>query len=761
MKPRPLQLRQPGRMNSSVDTSIQLPVPIIPGSYVSSPQREPTLRDYWVILSKRRWTIVAFASVVLILTTIVTFKTTPIYDAVARVAINRESSDALPFKDTSSNTTADFEDYGIAMETQVRILRSDNLAMQVVRKLGLDKNPKFAGISKPETTTNEPVTSPATIDPRQESMLIDTFRGGLKVATVSNTRLIEINYLSPDPRLAADIANALVGAYIEQNYQTKFESTMQTSDWLSQQLADLKLKVETSQEKLIRFQREKGIVGIDDKQNLTTSKLDELSKELTATEADRIQKEANYKLAATGNPELMARSPSDLLGHLREQESTLKQQYAQLKTQFGPAYPKVVEVKNQLDEVSGDIDAEVGRMATQIKNEYLAAQRRENMVLAAMEGQKREANELNQNAIEFNLLKRDVDANRQLYEGLLQKLKEASLESGLRSNNIRVVDSARVPLAPTSPDIPRNLAIGLILGLSCGVGLAFLLETLDNTVRTPEQAEVASGLPSLGVVPQFLHAEISRLRPTQLELAKEAPVARKAELVAHLRPTSEVAECYRSLRTSILLSAIDTPPKVILVTSALPQEGKTTTSVNCAIVLAQRGSRVLLVDADLRRPGVHVAFGLDRKSGLSTLLAGTTTMEEVVKAYPPIPNLYILPAGPPPPHPAEMLGASKMSSLIAQWRKDYDHVVIDTPPALTVTDPIVLSVEADSVILVIRSGKTTKDAVRTAGELLWQVNAPVMGVVVNGIDLGSPDHYYYYYGAKSSRHYYDSEAVAK
>jgi succinoglycan biosynthesis transport protein ExoP len=748
-------------MNSSVDTSIQLPVPIIPGSYVSSPQREPTLRDYWVILSKRRWTIVAFASVVLILTTIVTFKTTPIYDAVARVAINRESSDALPFKDTSSNTTADFEDYGIAMETQVRILRSDNLAMQVVRKLGLDKNPKFAGISKPETTTNEPVTSPATIDPRQESMLIDTFRGGLKVATVSNTRLIEINYLSPDPRLAADIANALVGAYIEQNYQTKFESTMQTSDWLSQQLADLKLKVETSQEKLIRFQREKGIVGIDDKQNLTTSKLDELSKELTATEADRIQKEANYKLAATGNPELMARSPSDLLGHLREQESTLKQQYAQLKTQFGPAYPKVVEVKNQLDEVSGDIDAEVGRMATQIKNEYLAAQRRENMVLAAMEGQKREANELNQNAIEFNLLKRDVDANRQLYEGLLQKLKEASLESGLRSNNIRVVDSARVPLAPTSPDIPRNLAIGLILGLSCGVGLAFLLETLDNTVRTPEQAEVASGLPSLGVVPQFLHAEISRLRPTQLELAKEAPVARKAELVAHLRPTSEVAECYRSLRTSILLSAIDTPPKVILVTSALPQEGKTTTSVNCAIVLAQRGSRVLLVDADLRRPGVHVAFGLDRKSGLSTLLAGTTTMEEVVKAYPPIPNLYILPAGPPPPHPAEMLGASKMSSLIAQWRKDYDHVVIDTPPALTVTDPIVLSVEADSVILVIRSGKTTKDAVRTAGELLWQVNAPVMGVVVNGIDLGSPDHYYYYYGAKSSRHYYDSEAVAK
>jgi capsular exopolysaccharide synthesis family protein len=582
----------------------------------------------------------------------------------------------------------------------------------------------------------------------------------LKVASISNTRLIEINYLSPNPRLSADVVNALVSAYIEQNYRTKFESTVQTSDWLSQQLADLKLKVETSQEKLIRFQREKGIVGIDDKQNLTTSKLDELSKELTATESDRIQKEANYRLAATGNPELMARSPSDLLGHLREQESTLKLQYAQLNTQFGPAYPKVIELKNQLDEVRGDIDVEVGRMATQIKNEYLAAQRRENMVLAEMEAQKREANVLNQNAIEFNILKRDVDANRQLYEGLLQKLKEASLESGLRSNNIRVVDSARVPLTPTSPDIPRNLAIGLILGLSCGVGLAFLLETLDNSVRTSEQAEAVSGLPCLGVVPQFLRADTPRLRSGELGLAKGA-TTRKAELIAHLRPKSEVAECYRSLRTSILLSALDAPPKVLLVTSALPQEGKTTTSVNCAIVLAQRGSRVLLVDADLRRAGVHLAFGLDRKSGLSTLLAGTTTMEEAIRSYPQIPGLYILPAGPPPPHPAEMLGAAKMNSLIAQWREDFDYVIIDTPPALSVTDPVVLSVEADSVILVIRSGKTTKDAVRRAGELLWQVNAPMMGVVVNGIDLGSPDHYYYYYGAKSSGRYYDSEAVAK
>ena len=723
------------------------------------PQRETTIRDYWLILTKQRWTIIAFAAVVLILTTIATFKTTPIYDAVGRIAINRESADALPFKDNTSNPTD--EDYTIAMETQVRILHSDNLAMRVIRKLGLDTNPSFTGVPKPQTPAGElPTTSPS-IDTREETKLIDTFRSGLKVATVNNTRLIEIHYLNSNPRLAADIVNGIVSSYIEQNYQTKFESAMQTSDWLSRQLADLKLKVETSQEKLIRFQREKGIVGIDEKQNLTTSKLDELSRELTASEADRIQKEANYELAATGNPELMARSPSEMLGHLRERESTLKQDYALLKTQFGPNYPKVVEIKNQLDQLEGDINAEVKRMATQIKNEYLAAQQRENMVLARMEEQKREANELNQNAIEFNILKRDVDANRQLYEGLLQRLKEASLEAGLHSNNIRVVDSARVPLSPTSPDIPRNLGIGFILGLCGGVGLAFLLEALDNTVRTPEQAELASGLPALGVVPQFLRADTPRLQPAKLSLANGDNTTRRAELIAQLRPNSEAAECYRSLRTSILLSALDSPPKVLLVTSPLPQEGKTTTSVNCAIVLAQRGSRVLLVDADLRRPGVHRAFGFDRKGGLSTVLTGSTPIESVLRTYPEVPNLSIMPAGPPPPHPAELLDASKMRSLIAQWRKEYDHVIIDTPPALSVTDPVLLSVEADSIILVIRSGKTTKDALRRAGELLWQVNAKVMGIVVNGIDLGSPDHYYYYYGAKAGGEYYNTETTAE
>ncbi len=322
MKSRPTQLRQPGLTNGSADTSIQLPSPTVPETYMPMPLRETTIRDYWVILTKRRWTIIAFAFVVLVLTSIYTFKTTPIYDAVGRIAINHESSDALPFKDNASNSMPDYEDYMTAIETQVRILKSDNLAMRVIRKLGLDKNPEFTNISKPQTTDNElRATTPAT-DSKQETILINTFRGGLKVLTLNNTRIIEIHYSSPDAHQAANIVNALVSAYKEQNYETKFSSTQETADWLGQQLGDLRLKVETSQEKLIRFQREKGIVGIDDKQNLTTSKLDELSKELITAGADRIQKEANYKLAEAGNPELMGLSPSEMLAHLREREST-------------------------------------------------------------------------------------------------------------------------------------------------------------------------------------------------------------------------------------------------------------------------------------------------------------------------------------------------------------------------------------------------------------------------------------------------------
>jgi len=373
------------------------------------------------------------------------------------------------------------------------------------------------------------------------------------------------------------------------------------------------------------------------------------------------------------------------------------------------------------------------------------------MLHEAFEKQKQEANKLNESAIEYTLLKRDVDTNRQLYEGLLQKLKEAGVSAGLKSNNFRIIDSARPPTGAIEPNVPRNLLFAAMLGLASGIGLAFLLEGLDNTVRTTEQAQMISGIASLGMIPLGSKSAREGANPKRLVIAssKEA-----VELVTQVRPQSQMAESYRALRTSLLLSSLGAPPKVIMVTSALPQEGKTTTSINSAVVLAQKGVRVLLIDADLRRPSIHKTLGMGPRSGLSNVLTGSTTVDQAITRSTILPNLFVLAAGTPPPNPAELLASANMRDVLNELREQYDHIVIDTPPCLSVTDAVVLSPRADAVVLVIRSGQTTKQALRRSRDVLMQVNAKMVGVLLNAVDLRSPDYYYYYeYQGKYARYY--------
>jgi succinoglycan biosynthesis transport protein ExoP len=396
------------------------------------------------------------------------------------------------------------------------------------------------------------------------------------------------------------------------------------------------------------------------------------------------------------------------------------------------------------------------KIVSKVRGQYSAALQRESMLREALDKQKQEANKLNESAIEYTLLKRDVDTNRQLYEGLLQKLKEAGVSAGLKSNNFRIVDSARPPTGPIEPNIPRNLLFAAVLGLASGVGLAFLLEGLDNTVRTTEQAQLISGVASLGMIPLGSKSAREGPNPKRLVLAssKEA-----VELVTQVRPQSQMAESYRALRTSLLLSSIGAPPKVIMITSALPQEGKTTTSINTAVVLAQKGVRVLLIDADLRRPSIHKTLGMGPHSGLSNVLTGSTTLEQAITPSAVLPNLFVLPSGTPPPNPAELLASANMRDLLDQLRDQYDHVVIDTPPSLSVTDAVVLSPRADAVVLVIRSAQTTKQALRRSRDVLMQVNAKVVGVLLNAVDLSSPDYYYYYeYQGKYARYYREGDS---
>src|ERR1039457_4577158 len=593
----------------------------VPYPYLA--EEESPLLHYWRILKKRRWTVVATLGIILALTIIFTLKTTPLYQATSKVAIFPETPNVLGFKDAGSSSP-DF-DYESTLETQAAILRSDSLAMKVIEAMRLDQNPKFTPIATRQRTGDSVQVSNMQPDPAIAAGLLGRFRGGLSVQIIPNSRLVQISYTHPDPRLATEIVNALVRTFIEENFKTKYESVTQTSAWLSTELDDLQLKVQTSEEKLVRYQKDHSILGVDEKQNIVTAKLNELNNELTVAQTDRIQKESNYRLAVAGDPAAFAKTSregtSSMLDKLREKEADLNTQYAQATTQFGSGYPKVAELNNQLKQVRTEIVAEETRVQHGVRDEYLAAVQRENLLTTAFEQQKHEANQLNESAIEYSVLKRDAEGNRQLYQDLLQRLKEAGVSAGLRSGNIRVVDVARTPTYPVKPNVPRNLQLGLLLGLACGIGLAFLLESLDTSIRNMEELSAISTLPALGTIPLQLSSN-GYLRKRLKTMSAETEKSELPALVTYARPKSEAAEAYRALRTSILLSSFGAPPKVILVTSALPQEGKTTISANSALVLAQRGSRVLLIDADLRRPGIDKLFGIRSRGGLSTLISG-------------------------------------------------------------------------------------------------------------------------------------------
>jgi len=728
--------------------------PMGSGLYAVLPSQDSTLREYLRVLIKRKWTVITCLVGIFMVVAIASLRQTPVYEAIGRIAVNKADSNLITFKD--SMPVMDYYD-PTDLDTEVRILQSDLLALQVIRQLNLDKrtNQKLPNL----------VADPMQADSAHTTTLLGNFKGNLKVSLIPNTRIIEIHYRSTDASLAANAVNTLASTYVEQNFKTKFESTMQASDWLSKQLVDLQMKVETSQEKLVRYQKEHEILGIDEKQNIITAKLDELNKEMTSAESDRMQKEAIYRLTQSSDPNAVASAVSadvtpgqvgSLLDRLHGQQADLKIQIAELSTQLGPSYPKVAQLNNQLKEIDKQIQSETQKAIEKLRGQYMAAQQRENMLRDALEKQKQEANKLNESAIEYSLLKRDVETNRTLYEGLLQKMKEAGVTAGLRSNNFRIVDAARVPNSPVEPNIPRNLAFALVLGLTSGIALAFLLENMDNTVRTTEQAQIISALPALGMIPLGSKSSNNGSRPKRPELTSSREAV---ELVTQARPQSQMAESYRALRTSLLLSNLGAPPKVIMVTSARPQEGKTTTSINSAIVLAQKGVRVLLIDADLRRPSVHKTLGMGPRSGLSNVLTGSATLEQAITPSPILPNLFVLSAGTPPPNPAELLASSNMKDVLTELRGQYDHIVLDTPPTLSVTDAVVLSPRVDAIILVIRSGQTTKQALRRARDILMQVNAHVTGVLLNAVDLSSPDYYYYYeYQGKYSQYYHDESS---
>jgi capsular exopolysaccharide synthesis family protein len=747
-----------------------IPVEVLPISSRLSPfelsPREPHLYDYLLILRKHQWLILSFTLAVVTIVAIATFRMQPVYVASARIEIDRESSSILPFQGPEAyDYFSDSESY---IETQSRILTSETLALQTIRNSGLSARPEFSTPSGP----SEAITTGTLANQKRPPELAE-FLGSLAVKRVPNSRLMDVTFESTDPQLASRIVNAHIENFIQQNLRSRYESTSQASSWLADQLSELKVRVQRSEDARIAYERLNQIWTLDDKQNITTQRLADINRELTEAQSERLKKESLYTFAKEGNLEAVPQMQgSAFLADLTRKRNDLNAQYNDALSQYGPNFPKVQRQQAQVKELEATIDKERQNILNGLESEYREARQREAMVVEKLDTQKVQANAMAEKLVEYNILKREAEANKTLYDGLLTKLKEANISVGLKSSNIRLVDPAMIPSYPSRPAKARNLALAFLVGLVGGVGLALLREYLDNTVKSPDDVETLARLPSLAVVPQFVGSPSSGRRSGVLRgLNGSNGTDKRIELVAQHLPKSQISEAFRALRTSILLSQADHPPQVILVTSALPREGKTTAATNLAVTLAQLGDKTVVVDADLRKPGVGRMLNLSsgKYAGLSSYLAGASSLDLVTVPHPVIPNLAAIPTGPLPPNPADLLSSHKLSDAIAELRSKFKFVVIDSPPIMAATDAVILSVQTDGVLLVVRSGETPKEAFTRTRDLLTSVKCRLLGVVLNAVDSSAPDYYYSYryypysygYGPQEAAHGESSESYSE
>jgi len=723
--------------------NLELPPAPLPRVSWAQGAREAHLRDYLIILRKHIWLSLFFLLTVVTVVTVASFKMRTVYQAVSRVEIDRDLSNSF-YPQGMMVPDAMYFDMDNYIETQAKILQSDTLALMTIQSLHLAQNPEFGGApsSKPPGTPGD--ITQATQD--QGLAILGAFQGRLSVKRIPESHLLDVTFEAHDPRLAAEIINAHVQNFIEQSFQTRYQSTTRASEWLAQQIEELRIRMEKSEDQQVRYERDNQIWAIDEKQNTTTQKLADLNRELTEAQAERIQKEAGYELVRTGRLEsIPAVQQNSALQGLIQRRNDLNAQYTDALNLTGPNFPKVQRLQEQLKEVDKLIQIEKQNISNSIESDYRTAQQREALLSQALDKQKTEVNAMAEKLVQYNILKREAEANKQLYDGLLEKLKEAGISAGLRSSDLRVVDPALIPRVPSRPQKTRNITWAILAGLLGGIGLAFLREYLDNTVKTPDDVEQLTRLPSLAVVPMqsALNGRGYKLlrRRTNGDGAEE-----QVELVAHLHPQSPISEAFRALRTSLLLSQAEHPPQVILVTSALPREGKTTAVLNLAVTLAQLGDRTLIVDGDMRKPGISkfLALGDGKHAGLSTYLAGVSSLDLVTVPHPSIPNLSVVLSGPIPPNPADLLSSQRLRDALTALRSEYRFVVVDSPPIMAATDAVILSSLTDGVLLVVRSSCTPKEAFLRTRDLLSGVRSRFLGVLLNAVDTSSPDYYYSY-----------------
>ena len=763
------------------------------GAYpVEDREAVPDLLEYWRVIQKRYGTVLIALLVVFMIGLFATFRGKPVYEARALIEIQKENPDVPTLQEL-------FQIEGVSdayIETQNRILKSENLARRVITQLGLEKLPEFARRSgswqiarqKPATELVRPqFGSTSAADKAVPEEVLKNFEERLTVEPVKRSRLIEVTFESNDPNIAAQVVNTLTSAYIDANLEARWQAAQKASDWLSQQLLGMKAKLEKSEDELQKYGRGNGLLFLETEkgtsENIVVQRLRELQQELTKAQADRYAKESLYRLLEERNyAELPGVFDNKLIQDLTARLADLQREQSRLSANFNPSYPRVKELQSQIDESKAMLDAERARAAGGIANDYKAAVSHEQMLQQAFMEQERQANDIAGKSVQYNILKREADTNKQLYVGLLEKLKETGVSSSLKATNIRVVDPAYPPKKFARPRILLDLSITLIVGMCLGIAAAFLQEHLDNTLKSSEDIERFLQIPSLGAVPAMvLSANPRRTRGSQTKTpmlgpeqgngtnggtnghngrignngskngAQLAPPWNRIEVQDGGHPNGALAEAFHGLRTSVLLSTAKRPPATLLVTSAQQGEGKTTVAANLAASLAQLGDSVLLIDADLRRPSLQKFFQVSRSTGLVNYLTGDCDWRSLVWQAAPI-GVSVLFCGPVPPNPADLLSSEYMRSLIREASKEYKFVVLDSPPLLNLSDSRILATLVDGVILVVGGGSTPRELVQRAYLSAVDAGSHVIGATINFADVRN-DYYYsgYHQEAESEK----------
>jgi capsular exopolysaccharide synthesis family protein len=701
------------------------------------------LREYWNILLKRRWTVLAVFVAAVTLAAIFTLRQKKIYEARASVIIELVAPQVLGnVREVYNLGAGSYWSNKEYYETQYKVITSRAVAQRVVQLLKLEGNRGFLELER--------------LSPEEQKLVLDSdldypelVRDAISVEPVKDSRMAYIKARHGDPKWAKRLADTVVNAYRDYNLQTRREITLEAAGWLADQAKELKVRMDESENELQAFKENLKIlsVSLEDRQNITSQRLFDLNQTLNQTQAQRIALESRRKQILDIRESRQALDSIEkvidnrLIQQLKESFFKLREQQAELSSRYLPDHPKAKAVAEKLDEVQRNIKREVDNVLTSLEAEYQAKVESERALQRELAKVKGEALEVNKYALDYSRLKRVSDNNATLYQLVLTRQKEAALSAHQETNNVYKLDSAVEPRFPVHPRVKLNILLAAVVGLLGGIGLAFFLEYLDNTVKGQEDLERNVQVAFLGIIPsiklesQGEGAEVMRLRDNYL--------------ISH--PKSTVAEACRTVRTNILFMAPDTPPRRLLVTSPSPQEGKSTVSINLAITMVQSGSRVVLVDTDMRRPRLHKSFGIQSGAGVTTAILGEASLEQVVHAS-EMPGLDVIPCGPVPPNPTELLHTDRFKRFIEALSERYDRVIFDSPPVLAVADPLILASQMDGVVLVIKAAQTSRELARRAVRQLRDIKARVLGAVINDLDLAHRDYGYYYY--QQYRYYY-------